>query len=77
MTVPAVDAVITRVVLVAERHWLFERNVFPCWIGNARAPRKNSGHANHNCRDEPDAKQKSEAFRKKLRHASRDFSFEL
>jgi hypothetical protein len=71
MAIPAIDTVVTDMVLVAERHRLFERFVQSAWITGQRTPQKYYAGCDHHRRQQAQSEKKSESPMKKLWHVDR------
>jgi hypothetical protein len=77
MAIPAIDTVVTDMVLVAERHRLFERFVQSTWKTGQRTPQKYYAGCDHHCRQQAQSEKKPESPMKKLRHVDRPIAFLL
>jgi hypothetical protein len=77
MAIPAIDTVVTDMVLMAERHRLFERFVQSTWITGQRTPQKYYAGCDHHRRQQAQAEKKSESPMEKLRHVDRPIAFLL
>jgi hypothetical protein len=75
MAIPAIDAVVTDVVLMAERHGLFERFVQSARISGQRTPQKNHADRYQHHRQQAHPEKKSESSMEKLRHVDRPVTF--
>jgi hypothetical protein len=75
MAIPAIDTVVTDVVLMAERHGLFERFVQSPRISGQRTPQKYHADRDHHHRQQAQPEKKSESPMKKLRHVDRPIAF--
>jgi hypothetical protein len=75
MAIAAIDTIIADVVLMAERHGLFERFVQSARITGRCTPQKNHADRDHHHRQQTHSEKKSEASMEKLRHVDRPITF--
>jgi hypothetical protein len=76
LAIPPIDTVVADMVLMAERHRLFERFVQSAWMTGQRTQKYYAG-CDHHRRQQAQAEKKSESPTKKLRHVDRPIAFLL